>query len=217
MSSETRTYRKRRRAESEEQTRLRITESAVHLHGTLGPARTSMSAVAEHAGVQRSTLYRHFADDAELFEACSAHWAARNPPPRLDEWAAIDDPDERLRRALTDLYAYYGRTEGMIAVLLRDEAVMPEVQRRFAGFHGMLAAARDILLAGRGLRGAAKTRTTAALGHALAFGTWRSLVREQGLPDAEAADLMRALVDAAATRPAGRGAAPGGAARARRA
>src|SRR4051794_1391044 len=85
MTDEKRAYTKRRRAELEEQTRRRITESAVALHGTIGPSRTSMSAVAERAGVRRSTLYRHYPDEAALFEACSAHWVAANPWPGLEE------------------------------------------------------------------------------------------------------------------------------------
>lgn len=193
MSSETRTYRKRRRAESEAQTRLRITESAVHLHGTVGPARTSMSAVAEHAGVQRSTLYRHFPDEAALFEACSAHWAAANPPPDLSAWAAISDPDDRLRSALTQLYAYYGRTAPMIENLLRDEHTSEVVRQRFAGYHAFLEAGAEILMAGRRSR----KRTRAAIGHALAFSTWRSLVREQGLSQPDAIALVCGLVASA--------------------
>src|SRR5438876_10397056 len=74
MSDQTRSYQMRRRAEAQEQTRLRITESAVALHGSVGPSRTSISAVAAHAGVRRSTVYRHFPDEAALFDACSAHW-----------------------------------------------------------------------------------------------------------------------------------------------
>src|SRR4051812_49704398 len=86
MTDEKRPYRMKRRAELEASTRLRITESAVALHGTLGPARTSISAIAEHAGVRRSTVYRHFADEAALFAACSSHWRAANPAPDLAEW-----------------------------------------------------------------------------------------------------------------------------------
>jgi AcrR family transcriptional regulator len=194
MSSESRTYQKRRRAESEAQTRLRITESAVHLHGTLGPAHTSMSAVAEHAGVQRSTLYRHFPDEAALFEACSAHWVAANPRPDLAEWAAIADPDERLRVGLGELYAYYDRTAPMLENLLRDEPVHEVVRARFQGFHTFVAAMADTLMAGRGLRGAARRRTRAALGHAVAFSTWRSLVSEQGLSTADAVELVCGFV-----------------------
>jgi AcrR family transcriptional regulator len=194
MSSEIRTYRKRQRAESEAQTRLRITESAVHLHGTVGPARTTMSAVAEHAGVQRSTLYRHFPDEAALFEACSAHWVAANPRPDLVAWAAISDPDERLRAALTELYGYYERAAPMLENLLRDEHVVDVLRERFQGFHWYLDAVADTLMAGRGLRGSARRRARAAIGHAVAFSTWRSLVREQGLPQAEAVELASGFV-----------------------
>jgi AcrR family transcriptional regulator len=197
MSDEKRPYRMQRRAESQDQTRRRIVESAVALHGTLGPARTTASAVAEHAGVRRSTLYRHFPDEAALFDACSAHWAAANPPPDLAAWRAIESPDERLRAALHDLYAYYRQTEAMLENLFRDEPSEPLIQERFGAFHGYLDAIRETLMAGRGLRGAARRRTRAALGHAIAFSTWRSLVRGQGLGDDEAAAVMVALVAAA--------------------
>jgi AcrR family transcriptional regulator len=188
----------RRREQSQEQTRLRITESAVALHGTLGPCRTSISAVAAHAGVRRSTVYRHFADESALFDACSSHWAAANPPPDLGAWAAIGSPDERLVTALAELYAYYARTEHMLDNLFRDETTVPLVAERFSAFRGYLGAARDTLAAGRTPRGAARRRTHAAIGHVTAFSTWRSLVREQGLSVAEAASLARALVAAAA-------------------
>src|SRR2546423_14397389 len=97
MPDKTRSYRMQRRAESQQQTRLRITESAVALHGTVGPSRTTISAVAAHAGVRRSTVYRHFPDEAALFDACTAHRADANPPPELSAWAAIEKPEERLR------------------------------------------------------------------------------------------------------------------------
>ena len=121
MSDKKRPYKMKRRAEQEAQTRQRITESAVELHGTLGPARTSMKAVAEKAGVPRSTVYRHFTDEEALFGACSAHWAAENPPPDVSRWEQIDDSDERLRTALDELYAYYRRAGAMLDKLLRDE------------------------------------------------------------------------------------------------
>jgi AcrR family transcriptional regulator len=194
MTDEKRPYRKKKRAELEEQTRLRITESAVELHGTLGPSRTSMSAIAERAGVRRSTLYRHFPDEVAVFEACSAHWAADHPPPDVGAWAAIEDPDQRLATALGELYAYYRSGEPMLANLHRDEALMPTVKQFFGGFHQFMAATRDVLMRGRGARGKARARVRAAIGHALAFGTWRSLAREEGLDDAEAAALMCRLV-----------------------
>jgi AcrR family transcriptional regulator len=196
MTGETRKYEKKRRAELEAETRRRITETAVELHGTVGPARTSISAIAERAGVRRSTVYRHFPDEVALFEACSSHWATENPMPDLGVWASIKDPDERLRTSLDELYAFYRRTEGMMDNLHRDEATMPVVAQRFAGYRGYLDAARDLIMRGRSVRGRRRDEARAAAGHALAYTTWRSLAREQGLDDEHAVELMCRLVAA---------------------
>jgi AcrR family transcriptional regulator len=194
MAGEKRPYRMKRRAELEELTRRRITESAVALHGTVGPARTSISALAEHAGVRRSTVYRHFPDEASLFAACTAHWVAENPVPDIGAWAAIEDPDARLRAALDALYPYYRRTAAMMENLIRDEPVSEIVRENFAGYRQYLAAARDALVRGRRSRGRARAREGAAIGHALAFATWRSLAIDEGLDDGQAAALMVRLV-----------------------
>jgi AcrR family transcriptional regulator len=194
MTDQKRPYRMKRRAELEQATRRRITESAVELHGSLGPARTSMSAVAEHAGVRRSTLYRHFPDEMALFEACTSHWRAANPVPDLASWAAIEDPDDRLRLALGELYAFYRSTQRMLENLHRDEAVSAPVALHFGRFHDYLDGARATLMAGRRARGRARGRVSAAIGHALAFTTWRSLAVDQELDDAEAVELMQSLV-----------------------
>ncbi len=159
-----------------------------------------MSAVAEHAGVRRSTLYRHFPDEAALFDACTAYWSASNQPPDLAAWSRVNDPDERLTVALGELYAFYRRTETMLENLFRDEATVPIVRERFAAFRGYFTSAQDTLMTGRRLRGAAKLRTGAVLGHVIAFSTWKSLVREQGLDDNAAVELMSALVGAAVHR-----------------
>ena len=197
MAAEKRPYKKKLRAEQEENTRRRITESAVALHGTLGPSRTSMSDVARHAGVRRSTLYRHFRDESALFLACSAHWAAANPLPEIESWTGFDDPDQRLAVALGQMYSFYSRGERMLLNLFRDEQVTPMVTMLFRSFRDYMAAARDALKAGRNTKGPAQRRVSAAIGHALAFTTWYSLVREQGLDADEAVELMSRAVTAA--------------------
>lgn len=196
MSGQKRKYEKKRRAEAEAQTRLRITKSAVELHGSLGPARTSMSAVAEHAGVRRSTLYRHFPDERALFGACSAHWREANPRPDISRWARIEDPEQRFAAALPELYAFYRQTEGMLDKLLRDAPTVPIVDELMGGFRAFVAAAAKVLMKGRGLRGTAAKRTRAAVGHALAFRTWQDLTGVQELDDEQAAEMMSRLVSA---------------------
>src|SRR5262249_18443489 len=162
MAGQKRKYRKKRRAEAEQRTRVRITESAVELHGMLGPARTSVSAVARHAGVRRSTVYRHFPDEHSLFAACTSYWMAANPFPDINRWKAIDDSAVRLGSALGELYAYYRRTERMMSNVLRDERTMPLVKRMLGGYRDYLSAARDALMIGRGVRGLARRQVCAA-------------------------------------------------------
>lgn len=198
MSDQKRPYRMKRRAELEEQTRRRITESAVALHQELGPAQTSISAIAERAGVRRSTVYRHFPDEDTLFDACSSHWRAANPPPDPRSWSSIESPASRTRRALSEVYAFYDRTEAMYDSLLRDEPFVPAVERRLRDFHGYLGALQDDLAAGRGVRGRRARYVRAAIGHALAFPTWRSLTHDHGLGNDDAVELMCRLVEDAA-------------------
>lgn len=190
MASESkRPYRKRRRAESEAQTRRRITEATVHLHGTVGPARTTIKEVAARAGVQRATVYRHFPDLESLFGACSAHWASLNPPPDPAEWK-----DKPLGAALAELYDWYEWGEAMLVNVRRDLPLVPAMTRPRAVFDARFQALHAALMSGRPKR----KRVAAAIGHALQFETWQSLVRGGGLSNREAVELMVALVDAAA-------------------
>jgi AcrR family transcriptional regulator len=198
-----RTYRKRRRAEQERRTRERITKAAVRLHGTLGPARTTISGVAKEAGVQRATVYRHFPDEVSLFAACSAHYWATNPMPDPGTWSSISDPEARLRHALGVMYAFYRRTEGMLEKTSRDAPLVEAMATPVAQFRGYLDAATAAIIAGRPERGKARRRVQAAVGHAVSFPTWQSLVRQQDLDDAEAVAVMAALVESAGgARPA---------------
>ena len=199
MSSK-RKYELKKRAEQMDETRLRITEAAIGLHGSVGPSRTTMSAVARRAGVERRTLYRHFPTEAELFDACSTHYFAANPWPDLGGWRAIRDPKERLERALDELYAYYERTEPMFSNVLRDAEVVDFARDAVAPVDEFLDEAAEILIAGRQVRGRRRQRLRGAVRHALAFSTWRSL-SANGIERPDAVDLMTALVEAAG-RPA---------------
>ena len=193
-----RRYRKRRRAEQEAETRRRITEAAVKLHGTVGPAKTTVAGIAREAGVQRATVYRHFPDEDAIFAACTSHFNSLHPPPDIRRWAEVADPAERLRVALREIYRLYAETEQMIESTSRDIERVPAVQQAAAVIAAYLEAARAVLLEGRRVRGRRLDRVSAAIGHALGFTTWRSLVREQGLDDEEAVEMMASLVETAA-------------------
>jgi len=188
-------YRLKARAERQAQTRLRITEATVELHATVGPARTTVTAVAERAGVDRLTVYRHFPTQRDLFTACSAHAQGLHPPPDLTVWASVAVPDRRLELALRELYAFYAANEGLLANVLRDSETMPLVRELSAPRRAYLEDARSLLARGWNVRGRRRALLLAAIGHALEFATWRSLARLRGLTAGEAAQLM-----AAATR-----------------
>jgi AcrR family transcriptional regulator len=180
------------------ETQQRITQAAIELHGTIGPSRTTMSAVAERAGVERRTLYRHFPSEAQLFQACSTHYFASNPWPDLAAWRAIRDPTRRLEQALDELYQYYERTEPMLRNVLRDAELVDFARDALVPLHAYLDGAVETLAAGRALRGRRRQLLTGALRHAVAFPTWRSL-SNSGITRTEAVRLVTAFVEAATT------------------
>ena len=191
-----RKYELKKRAEQMGATRRRITEAAIDLHGTVGPSRTTLSAVAERAGVERRTLYRHFPTEADLFDACSAHYFTANPWPDLDDWRAIRDPGQRLERALDELYAYYERTEPMFGNVLRDAEVVDFAREAIAPLNDYLDEAAEILVTGRRVRGRRRELVRRALRHSIAFSTWRSL-SSHGIERPEAVRLSAGLVETA--------------------
>ncbi len=201
MSRETqpkRKYQLKKRAEEMAKTHQRITDAAIELHGSVGPARTTLSAVAKRAGVERRTLYRHFSTEADLFAACSTHYFTANPWPDLDSWRAIRDPQQRLERALDELYAYYEETEPMFSNVLRDAELLDFARDAVAPLQAYLDEAAEILTIGRPVRGRRRQLLGRALRHALAFSTWHSL-KTNGVERADAAKLVTALVEAADT------------------
>jgi AcrR family transcriptional regulator len=200
MSRETspkRKYQLKKRAEEMAETHRRITEAAIELHGTVGPARTTMSAVAKRAGVERRTLYRHFPTEADLFAACSTDYFTANPWPDLGTWRAVRDPQMRLERALDELYSYYERTEPMFSNVLRDAELVDSARDAMAPLHAYLDEAAEILITGRSVRGRRRQLVRGALRHALDFSTWHSLA-SNGIGRSDATKLVTALVEAAA-------------------
>jgi AcrR family transcriptional regulator len=189
-----RKYTLKQRATQQQQTRERIVDAAMALHEELGPAETTISAVAERAGVQRLTVYRHFPSEREMFGACSSKWLGLNPPPDTSKIQSAG-PAERTRAVLLALYRYYQDTEKMWASVYRDLEKVPALSEPMAGFEGYLSAIRKELLADWAPCKSRQLRAT--LGHALRFSTWQSLAG-QGLGRAAMADLVCAWVRAAA-------------------
>lgn len=193
-----RTYTQRARAERAAETRRRITEATVALHEEVGPARTSVAAIARRAGVQRLTVYNHFPTEADLLGACQAHWMAANPQPDIGPLLAEPDPEARVHAVAEALYGWFRATEQASAKLLRDAEVMPALAEVVARGAPAQQALADALAAGWGVRGARGRAVRGAVALALDFWAWRAMARA-GLTDAEAAAVAAGAVRAAAT------------------
>jgi AcrR family transcriptional regulator len=187
-----RRYELKERARRQAETRQRIVDAAVALHTSVGPARTTISAIAEGAGVERHTVYAHFPDERTLFQACSGHWRAQHPLPDPDAFIGIPDPDQRLRSALEAMYDWYESVEGDLALFVRDASLLAVVADTQGETAGWIADLADRLARGWPRRKAVR----AAIGHALEFETWRSLVRRHGLTRRQAVDSMLDFVQA---------------------
>ena len=187
-----RTYTLKRRAEQQAETRQRIVEAAVELHGTVGPANTTVSMLAERAGVQRHTFYAHFPDERSLLMACSGHAYERDPPSDAAPWRPIADQRERLRTGVRAIYDWYERNAQLTACVLRDAEQNPLVREIGQLRLGPVRAAWHEVLGAR-LNGGQRALLTLAL----SFFTWRTLARENGLTQDAAVDLMVQAIDAA--------------------
>ena len=193
MTDVTRRYQLKRRAELREQTRQRIVDATIELHKTIGAAQTTISEIAQRAGVGRVTVYRHFPDEGSLFAACSGHYFSQHPFPDIERWEAISDPPDRLRQALRESYAWHDANRQMIAMALAEARDLPVM----APYHEFWDNAADVLTAAWHLRGRRRARLKAAIALGLSFETHRTLTREQQLGDDQAIELMIRLAESA--------------------
>jgi AcrR family transcriptional regulator len=193
-------YQLKKRAQREEETRLRIVRATVELHETVGPALTTRSAIAKRAGVSRPTVYSHFPDELSLGKACSALGLSENPLPDPGMWEQIADPEKRLREALSELYDYFRRREGLLANILRDQEMPhlkddPDVREIMRPIVEHWERMQRALAMGWEIH---KSHTPpllqGAIGLALDFQSWRTMVRKQGMTDEQAVELMARMV-----------------------
>jgi AcrR family transcriptional regulator len=197
----TRKYELRRRAERQHQTRQRIVEATVALHAEQGMLSTTISDIAARAGVERATVYRHFPDERALFTACTGHFYAQHPLPDPERWQAIADPVARLRTGLVEIYAYHRRTEAMMTRVLPETPRLPVVQEAIAPVLAQWGRVRDVLAVGWTGDPDRHPLVTAAIGHAIGFPSWQSLVCAQGLDERAAVEMMVTLVRCLADGP----------------
>jgi AcrR family transcriptional regulator len=193
-------YELKKRAQREEETRLRIVRATVELHETVGPALTTRSAIAKRAGVSRPTVYSHFPDELSLGKACSSLDLSENPLPDPGMWEQIADPERRLRVALSELYDYFRRREGLLANILRDQEMPhlrddPDVREIMRPIIDHWEQMQRALAAGwKSHTSHSRPLLQGAIGLALDFQSWRTMVRKQDMTDEQAVELMVRMV-----------------------
>jgi AcrR family transcriptional regulator len=200
--SQKRPYTQRARARRREEVHQRITKAAVDLHGSVGPAQTTISDIAKRAGVRRATVYNHFSSDSELFEACSSLWFSENPPPDPTVWMTISDPAERVKIALEAMYEYYSNGKEMLEKVLRDTPQVPALQEILdQKWRPLLEKMVETLAHGwDNSERDAELERRAILRVALNFFTWQTLA-VSGLSNTDAANLVATWVQIIGTSP----------------
>jgi hypothetical protein len=196
-------YELKKRAERQEETRLKIARATLELHESVGPSLTTRSAIAQRAGVTRPTVYSHFPYDRSLNKACTSLDRSENPLPDPGRWEQISDPEERLRSALGDLYSYFRRRERLWANILRDQELLysngdPEALEMAAEIMGPILShlerMKETIASGWGPSEEIPRVLLGAVGVALDFQTWRAMVRTQGMSEEQAIELMVCMV-----------------------
>ena len=188
MKKVKRPYVLKARGDQVAETRARIVDALMHLHQEVGPNRTTVSAVAERAGVERLTVYRHFPDEVAMLAACSHRYFELHPPPAPSVWADESVPARRVRRGLTELYAYFRRTAPMFEKIYRDAGVSEPVKDAVRQLDLYLRELADGLAAAWP-RQKPGSRRQVILRHASKFATWQSLDGD-GVDDEQKITLM---------------------------
>lgn len=186
-----RKYEMRRRAERIDDTRRRIAKAVHDLHATVGPARATVSAIAEQAGVDRVTVYRHFPNELSLYRACLEHWSTERPLPNPEGWRSAESAEDRLRVGLGQLYRHYEENEGLWSNGWRDIPRLPLLAEADAPVFETFARMQAVLVEPWPARPIRARRVVEAwVGHAMEFPTWESFLRRQGLSPDQLLDLM---------------------------
>ncbi len=193
-----RKYRKTRRAEQEEQTRDKIVSAAMALHEEIGPRATSISAIAERAGVQRLTVYRHFKDDVAIFQACSSRWFELNPPPNPSSWQELAPAVQQTKEALRNIYNYYAANARMLNRVYSDAADVPALQEVMDGFRTYLNQIGNDLLKAWQPETKKSKDVKVLINHALRFSTWESFSQEK-IKEKRIAEVMTKCIDSIAS------------------
>jgi AcrR family transcriptional regulator len=183
-------------AEARDLTRERIVRATMQVHDEKGVAPTTLSEIAERAGVGLATVTRHFPTPGELVRTCGAHvWQEMRPP--VPETAAAvftgsRTPRERLERLVAEVDGFYARGAHRLALAARDRQLVPELDRFLSAVEAGVGALVNEALADAGQ----SERTRQVVLALMTFQVWSAFDR-LALPPSEALALRVGLLECA--------------------
>ncbi|HEX5780974.1 MAG TPA: TetR/AcrR family transcriptional regulator [Solirubrobacteraceae bacterium] len=180
-----------RRASAAAQTRQRIIDATLELHGERGIAATSWDDIAARAGVGVGTVYRHFPSLDELVPACgevTRHVLALPDPEAVFE--GVDAPAERIERLVREAFAIYERGAPQLRAIRNEPDVHPNVAAAGEEVETLLAALIDAAIGPSGDRSVVRAMVD--------LGTWQAL-RDQGLGSSDAVTAIAEMLIARIT------------------
>jgi AcrR family transcriptional regulator len=172
-----------RRARAAAQTRRRIIDATLQLHGEKGIAATSWDDIAARAGVGVGTVYRHFPSLDELVPACGeiTRQVLELPDDAPSLFADCDSAPERIERLVREAFAIYERGAPQLRAIRNDPEVHPNVAEAGEEAEAALAALIDAAVAPSGIKSADRAVVRAMID----LNTWDAL-RDQELDQAQA-------------------------------
>jgi AcrR family transcriptional regulator len=116
---------------SPSETRQRIIEAAVEIGSKVGYARATTKAIAEIAGINEITLFRHFGSKANLFSAAIEQYGGPALAPAIEAQLSGDYPQDLMLFGNIFFEILLERQE-MMRLLLCESAHIPEVRNVLA-------------------------------------------------------------------------------------
>jgi AcrR family transcriptional regulator len=190
-----RKYDMTRRASAVAQTRRRIVEATLELHGEQGIGATSWDDIAARAGVGVGTVYRHFPSLDALIPACgeiTRHVLALPDPQGLASvFDGLDAPTQRFELLVREAFAIYERGASQLRAIRNEPDVHANVAEAGEAVEASLAALIDAAVEPFAITPADRAVVRAMVD----LNTWDAL-RDQELGQAEAVTAIAEMLTA---------------------
>ena len=175
--------------------RRRLLDAAIQVLGEVGADRLTMEAVAERADAATRTLYNHFSSRDELIAAALDLLLQEARDSLYLDTPAEVDPAERLRQFVRLVYGIYGQQGDSLTTLL-DHRGDPKIGPQVTMMRESRREHLEEILKDPQTKLVLPVPEAAAIAFVLtSHETWTALVKESGLSQLAALDLVTTTLD----------------------